>query len=173
MTSTCDVVSGTATPRLWRSQLNSPTVLPSPTARWAPYGPERSAVEESAGDSLTTTPRRLDSFAGVHKQGTTSAAASANKAPTALGLLGSVPENKPPLWMRRNQGQGLLRLQVDPLGSSKQIDASSLTDDMLLHANDILHGVALEQERSMLKQERRNKMLLHACLLYTSPSPRD
>lgn len=162
MTSTCDVVSGTATPRLWRSQLNSPTVLPSPTARWAPYGPERSAVEESAGDSLTTTPRRLDFFAGAHKQGTTSAAASANKAPTALGLLGSVPENKPPLWMRRNQDQGLLRLQVDPLGLSKQIGASSLTDDMLLHANDILHGVAMEQERSMLKQERGNKMLLHA-----------
>ena len=161
MTSTCDVVSGTATPRLWRSQLNSPTVLPSPTARRAPYGPERSVVEESPGDSLTTTPRRLDSFAGAHKQGTTSAAVSANKAPNTLGLLGSMPDNKPPLWMRRNQGQGLLRLQVDPSGLSKQIGTSSLTDDMLLHANNILHGVAQEQERSMMKHERGNKMLLH------------
>ena len=161
MTSTCDVVSGTATPRLWRSQLNSPTVLPSPTARRAPYGPERSVAEESPGDSLTSTPRRLDSFAGAHKQGTTSVAVSANKAPNTLGLLGSMPDNKPPLWMRRNQGQGLLRLQVEPSGLSKEIGTSSLTDDMLLHANNILHGVAQEQERSMMKHERGNKMLLH------------
>lgn len=161
MTSTCDVVSGTATPRLWRSQLNSPTVLPSPTARRAPYGPERSVAEESPGDSLTSTPRRLDSFAGAHKQGTTSVAVSANKAPNTLGLLGSMPDNKPPLWMRRNQGQGLLRLQVDSSGLSKQIGTSSLTHDMLLHANNILHGVAMEQERSMMKHERGNKLLLH------------
>lgn len=118
-------------------------------------------MEESPGDSLTTTPRRLDSFAGAHKQGTTLAAVSANKSPNTLGLLGSMPDNKPPLWMRRNQGQGLLRLQVDPSGLSKQIGTSSLTDDMLLHANNILHGVAQEQERSMMKQERGNKMLLH------------
>lgn len=177
MTSTCDVVSGTATPRLWRSQLNSPTVLPSPTARRAPYGPERSVVEESPGDSLTTTPRRLDSFAGAHKQGTTSAAVSANKAPNTLGLLGSMPDNKPPLWMRRNQDQRLLRLQVDPSGLSKQIGTSSLTDDMLLHANNILHGVALEQERSMMKHERGNKLLLHdasrSSLSFAEDMPRE
>lgn len=177
MTSTCDVVSGTATPRLWRSQLNSPTVLPSPTARRAPYGPERSVVEESPGDSLTTTPRRLDSFAGAHKQGTTLAAVSANKSPNTLGLLGSMPDNKPPLWMRRNQGQGLLRLQVDPSELSKQIGTSSLTHDMLLHANNILHGVAMEQERSMMKHERGNKLLLHdasrSSLSFSEDMPRE
>lgn len=177
MTSTCDVVSGTATPRLWRSQLNSPTVLPSPTARRAPYGPERSVVEESPGDSLTTTPRRLDSFAGAHKQGTTLAAVSANKSPNTLGLLGSMPDNKPPLWMRRNQGQGLLRLQVDSSGLSKQIGTSSLTHDMLLHANNILHGVAMEQERSMMKHERGNKLLLHdasrSSLSFAEDMPRE
>ena len=177
MTSTCDVVSGTATPRLWRSQLNSPTVLPSPTARRAPYGPERSVAEESPGDSLTSTPRRLDSFAGAHKQGTTSVAVSANKAPNTLGLLGSMPDNKPPLWMRRNQGQGLLRLQVDSSGLSKQIGTSSLTHDMLLHANNILHGVAMEQERSMMKHERGNKLLLHdasrSSLSFAEDMPRE
>ena len=177
MTSTCDVVSGTATPRLWRSQLNSPTVLPSPTARRAPYGPERSVAEESPGDSLTSTPRRLDSFAGAHKQGTTSVAVSANKSPNTLGLLGSMPDNKPPLWMRRNQGQGLLRLQVDSSGLSKQIGTSSLTHDMLLHANNILHGVAMEQERSMMKHERGNKLLLHdasrSSLSFSEDMPRE
>ena len=177
MTSTCDVVSGTATPRLWRSQLNSPTVLPSPTARRAPYGPERSVAEESPGDSLTSTPRRLDSFAGAHKQGTTSVAVSANKSPNTLGLLGSMPDNKPPLWMRRNQGQGLLRLQVDSSGLSKQIGTSSLTHDMLLHANNILHGVAMEQERSMMKHERGNKLLLHdasrSSLSFAEDMPRE
>lgn len=177
MTSTCDVVSGTATPRLWRSQLNSPSVLPSPTARRAPYGPERSVVEESPGDSLTNTPRKLDSFAGAHKQETTSAAVSANKASNTLGLLGSMPDNKPPLWMRRNQGQGLLRLQVDSSGLSKQIGTSSLTHDMLLHANNILHGVALEQERSMMRHERGNKLLLHdasrSSLSFAEDMPRE
>ena len=134
-------------------------------------------MEESPGDSLTTTPRKLDSFAGAHKQETTSAAVSANKASNTLGLLGSMPDNKPPLWMRRNQGQGLLRLQVDSSGLSKQIGTSSLTHDMLLHANNILHGVALEQERSMMKHERGNKMLLHdasrSSLSFAEDMPRE
>lgn len=161
MTSTCDVVSGTTTPRRWRSQLNSPTVMPSPTTRWTPFGPERSVVEESLGDSHTVTPLRPDALAGAHRHGTTPMAASANVGPGALGLLGSKPESKTPLWMRRNRGQGLLRLQVDPLTSSKQMDMGSATDAMLLHANDILHGVALEQERSIRIHEERNKMSLN------------
>lgn len=177
MTSTCDVVSGTNTPRRLRSQLNSPTVMHSPTTRWAPYGPERNAVEESPGDSHMATPRRLDASAGAHRHGTASTAASANVAPTGLGLLGSKPESKLPLWMRRNQDQRLLRPQVDPLALSKHMDTDSMTDAMLLHANDILHGVALEQERAMMIHEERNKMSLNdanrSSLAFLEDMPKD